>query len=58
MDIIVNNYDINTSNLPPELPPPNEWMAEFNLTNKQTRKTMLSLRVYLNIVHKGIGAVG
>ncbi|KDR16198.1 uncharacterized protein LOC110832813 [Zootermopsis nevadensis] len=53
IDINIDNYDINKSNLPPELPPPNEWMAELNLTHKKTKATMLSIRLYFTIEHKG-----
>ena len=59
MDVKVINYNVNDANLPAELPPPNEWIAELNMTHKATRKTMLSLRVYLSIKRDGnIGATG
>jgi hypothetical protein len=59
MDIKVINFNANEANLPPELPPPNEWIGEFNVTHKATRKTILSLRVYIAIKRDGnIGAMG
>ena len=59
MDIKVFNYNINDINLPPELPPPNEWMAELNVIHPETRKTLFSVRVYITIRRDGkIGAMG
>jgi hypothetical protein len=59
MEIKLTNYNINEINLPPELPPPNEWMLELNATEPETRKTLLSLRVYITIRRDGkIGAMG
>jgi hypothetical protein len=53
MTVNINNYDINTANLPATLPPPNEWMAEFNMTDEKSRKAILSVRLYLNILRDG-----
>jgi len=59
MDLKFLNYNVNDVNLPPELPPPNDWMIEFNMTHPETRKTMLSLHIYLTIKRDGkIGAMG
>jgi hypothetical protein len=59
MDVKLNNYNINDVNLPPELPPPNDWMVELNVTRPETRNTILSLRVYVTIKRDGkIGAMG
>jgi hypothetical protein len=59
MEIKLDNYNINDVNLPPELPPPNDWMVEFNMSHSETRQTFLSLRVYVSIKRDGkIGAMG
>jgi len=59
MEVKVLNFNINDVNLPPELPPPNDWMVEFNMTHPETRKSMLSLRLYVVIRRDGkIGAMG
>jgi hypothetical protein len=59
MDVKVLNYNVNDINLPSELPPPNDWMAEFNMTHPETRKTLLSLRLYVTIKRDGkTGAMG
>jgi hypothetical protein len=59
MEIKVPNYNVNDANFPSELPPPNDWMIEFNMTLSETRKTLLSLRLYVTIKRDGkIGAMG
>jgi len=59
MDVKLLNYNINDINLPPQLPPPNDWMVEVNVAHPEKRKTMLSLRVYVVIKRDGkIGAMG
>jgi hypothetical protein len=59
MDVKLLNYNVNDVNLPSELPPPNDWMVEFNITHPETRKTLLSVRMYVTIKRDGkIGAVG
>jgi len=59
MEFKLDNYDINNVNLPPELPPPNDWMVEMNLTQAETRKTILSLHIYVTIKRDGnIAAMG
>jgi hypothetical protein len=53
------NYNINDANLPAELPPPNDWIAELNMTHQASKKVMLSARVYITIKRDGnIGAMG
>ena len=55
----MNNFNVNDMNLPPELPPPNDWMAELNVTHPETRKTLFSVRLYVTIRRDGrIGAMG
>ena len=55
----MNNYNVNDINLPSELPPPNDWLAELNVTHPETRKVLLSLRLYVSIKRDGkIGAMG
>jgi hypothetical protein len=59
MDLKLINYNINDVNLPSELPPPNDWMVEANLTHSETRKTIISFRLYVKIKRDGkIGAMG
>jgi len=59
MDLQVKNYNVNDANFPSELPPPNDWMIEFNMTHPETRKAMLSLRIYVTIKRDGkMGAMG
>jgi len=59
MDVKILNYNINEVNFPPELPPPNEWMTELNMTHLETRNTFLSVRLYVSIKREGkIGAMG
>jgi hypothetical protein len=53
MEIEIRNFNINDANFPRELPPPNEWMAEFTLTHPETRKAILKLRVYVTIKRDG-----
>ena len=59
MEIKLLNYNINDANFPSELPPPNDWMVEFNMTHPETRSPLLLLRLYVTIKRDGkIGAVG
>jgi len=59
MDVKLINFNVNEVDLPPELPPPNDWMIELNMTHPETRNTFLSLRLYLSIKRDGkIGAMG
>ena len=59
MDVNLLNYDINEANFPSELPPPNEWMIEFNMTLPETVKALFSVRLYVNIRRDGrFGAMG
>jgi hypothetical protein len=59
MDVKVLNYNINDVNLPSELPPPNDWMIEVNLTHAETRKIIFSVHLYVLIKRDGnIGAMG
>jgi hypothetical protein len=53
MDVKLLNWNVNDVNLPPQLPPPNDWMVELNLTKPVTKETILSLRVYLTIKRDG-----
>jgi hypothetical protein len=59
MDVKLLNYNVNDLNLPPELPPPNEWMIEFSLIHPETRKPLISVRLYVSIKRDGkFGAMG
>jgi len=59
MDLKLFNYNVNDINLPPELPPPNDWMVELNATHPETRKSIVSLRLYVTIRRDGkIGGMG
>jgi hypothetical protein len=59
MDLILHNYNVNDADLPPELPPPNDWMIEIFATEAVTRKTILSMRIYVTIKRDGkYGAMG
>ena len=53
------NYDVNNADLPAELPPPNEWMVQINLTLPPTKNAIFSARLYITIKRDGnIGATG
>jgi len=59
MEVKLLNFNINDVNLPPELPPPNDWMVELNITHPELKITALSLRLYVAIRRDGkIGAMG
>jgi hypothetical protein len=59
MEIKMVNYNVNEANFPTDLPPPNEWIIEFNVTHPETRKTILSVRLYVTIKRDGkFGAMG
>ena len=59
MEVKFLNYNINDANFPTELPPPNDWIMEVNLTHPETRKTIASLRLYVTIKRDGkFGAMG
>jgi hypothetical protein len=53
MDVKFTNYNVNDANLPSELPSPDDWMIEFNVTHPETRKTILSSRLYVTIKRDG-----
>jgi hypothetical protein len=59
MEVELRNWNPNAMNLPPELPPPNDWMIELNLTKPETRETILSIRLHGCIKRDGnIGSMG
>jgi hypothetical protein len=59
VDIKILNFNVNEVNLPPELPPPNDWMVELNATQPETRNTFFTLRLYVSIKRDGkFGAMG
>jgi hypothetical protein len=59
MEVNLVNFNVNDADLPPHLPPPNEWMLELNMTHPETRNTFFSLRLYISIKRDGkFGAMG
>jgi len=59
MAVKVLNYNVNDANFPSELPPPNDWMIETNLSQAETGKIILSSRFYTTITRDGnIAALG
>jgi hypothetical protein len=53
MEVNLLNWNINDMNLPPQLPPPNDWMVEVKFTIPETGATILSLRLYIYIKRDG-----
>jgi hypothetical protein len=59
MEVKIVNFNVNDVYLPPELPPPDDWMVELNMTHPETRNTFLSMRLYVTIKRDGkFGATG
>jgi len=59
MEVKILNYNINDANFPTELPPPNDWIIEINITHPEARKAIFAIRLYVTIKRDGkFGAMG